>query len=230
MFNMDDGAWEVCQTRDLVSESLGSIEKGVHIDADGKRLRGLTIFNVPIGEHGYMEKILRNKAIEVAKVNMEYVCYLEKNYPHELCTMWQYSTQHMVTYWLRTCTHGKTEEIDKIVEAAIIDAVHAATGGNFIVDGVAKDRLRLPARLKGGELLNMTYLRRPAFLGAILDTLWRCIDKNNKEPNGELMKRVYTKPLKVTIGQGAYDAECHRYAGFLQASNMGPFPAAMQSV
>jgi len=100
--------------------------------------------------------------------------------------MLQYSLQHRVTYWLRTCTHDETEEMAELVDAAIIEAVHVATGIDLNADDVAKDKLRLSARLKGGGLRNMTNLRRPAFLGAILDILPRCIDK--KGPNGEVTK------------------------------------------
>jgi hypothetical protein len=48
-----------------------------------RKIEGVTIFNVSIGVLGYAEEILRNTAIEVAKVTMEYVCDLEEDYPHE---------------------------------------------------------------------------------------------------------------------------------------------------
>ena len=64
---------EDCKTRDLIPENLSSIQEGVKIDADGERMRGVTIYNVPIGEPGYVEEILGNKATEVAKVTMDYV-------------------------------------------------------------------------------------------------------------------------------------------------------------
>jgi len=40
MFSMDESAWKDYQTRDLFPQSMGSIEKGVLIDAYGERLRG----------------------------------------------------------------------------------------------------------------------------------------------------------------------------------------------
>jgi len=175
-----------------------------------RKIEGVTIFNVSIGVLGYAEEILRNTAIEVAKVTMEYVCDLEEVYPHELWTILQYSLQHMVTYWLRTCTPSETEEMDEIVDAAIIEAVYAVMGIDFNADDVAKYRLRLPSRLKGRGLRNMTNLKRPAFLEAILDTLPRCIDMRGL--NGELTKGFYNKQLKYAIGQGAYDAEGHKNA------------------
>jgi len=133
----------------------------------------------------------------------------------------------MVTFWLRTCTLDETEEMAEIVDATIMEAVHAATGIDFNADDVAKDTLRLPARLKGEGLRIMTNLRRPAFLGAILDILPRCIGR--KGPNEKLAKRVYIKQLTNAVGREAYGAEGHRNAGFLQADNLGPFPTAMHN-
>ena len=96
---MDERAWDAdYHTRDLVPESMGSIEEGVLIDAEEERLRRVTIFNVPIGEPRYVEEILRNNTIKVTKVTMDYARDLEEEYPHELWTM--YSLHHRVTYWL----------------------------------------------------------------------------------------------------------------------------------
>ena len=50
MFSIDEGAREDCMARDHIPEGLPAIEKGLIDDADGRRLRGITIFNVPIGE------------------------------------------------------------------------------------------------------------------------------------------------------------------------------------
>jgi hypothetical protein len=60
MFSLDEGAWEDFQGRDLITEGLRAIEDGLIEDADGRRLRVVTISNVPIGEPAYVEKILRN--------------------------------------------------------------------------------------------------------------------------------------------------------------------------
>ncbi len=96
--SLDEGAWEDCRARDLIPEGFQEIEEGLIEDGDGRRLRGETIFNVPIGEPKYVEEILRNKAKEVAKVTMNYVNDLEEEYPQELWTMLHYSLQHRVVY------------------------------------------------------------------------------------------------------------------------------------
>jgi hypothetical protein len=60
------------------------MEEGVHVDENGDCLKGVTVFNVPIGEPRYAEAVLRNKAIEVAEVASRYVEELEDEYPQEL--------------------------------------------------------------------------------------------------------------------------------------------------
>jgi len=64
--------------------------------------------------------------------------------------MLQFSLQHRVTYWLRTCTPKETEEMVETVDLCIMETVQAATGVNFEAEKMAKERLRLPARMKGG--------------------------------------------------------------------------------
>jgi hypothetical protein len=114
----------------------------------------------------------------------------------------------------------------RLVDAAILEAVHAATRISFDAEKVAKDRLKLLARLKGGGVRSMVDPINPALLGALLYVLPRCIDRTS--PNGEKTRGIYSKTLTSAIGDGAYDQEGHRNAGFLQATTVGPYPKAMQ--
>ena len=50
----------------------------------------------------------------------------------------------------------------------------------------------------------MVDLKRPSFLGAMLDILSRCIDK--KDQDGEKTKGIYNRKLTDVIGEGACDA------------------------
>jgi hypothetical protein len=114
----------------------------------------------------------------------------------------------------------------ELVDVAIMEVVHAAIGIQFDADQGAKDRLRLPARLKGGRIRSMTDLRRPAFLGAILDVLPRCIDIIGSYE--ERTDGIYNKFLAEAIGRGAYDLNGVRNARFLTTTDVGPYPKAMQ--
>ncbi len=81
---------------------------------------------------------------------------------------------------------------------------------------MAEERLRLPARMKGGGVKRATDKRFQAFLGALLDVLPRLIDR--KDENGELTVGVYSRQMTPIIGEGAYDAEGHRNTKFLEAT------------
>ena len=41
--------------------------------------------------------------------------------------MHQFSLQHRITYWLRTCTQEETEEMAEHVAMCVMEAVEAAT-------------------------------------------------------------------------------------------------------
>ena len=81
--------------------------------------------------------------------------------------MLQFSLQHRVTYWLRTCTPEETKEMAKTVDHLIMETVQVATCVKFETEDLAKARLRLPVRMKGGGIKRAEDNRYPAFLGAI---------------------------------------------------------------
>jgi hypothetical protein len=107
--------------------------------------------------------------------------------------MMQYSLQHKITYWLRSCTPAETEEMVETVAVSIMEAVHAVTNIDVNADEVAKDILRLSARLKEGGVRSVMDLRRPTFLGAVLDILPRCIGRRG--PDGEEIQGIYLSIL-----------------------------------
>jgi hypothetical protein len=98
---------------------------------------------------------------------------------------------------------------------------------NFETEMMAKERLRLPARMKGGGIKRSTDSRYPAFLGALLDILPRCV--NRKERNGEATKGTYSDQLTEVVGGGAFDEEGHRNSQFLRSTTVGPYPWEMQA-
>ena len=54
------------------------------MNESGEILRGLLIFNAPVGEERYVAVVLRDKAKHVGKVTRQYVEDLEEEYPQEL--------------------------------------------------------------------------------------------------------------------------------------------------
>ena len=91
-----------------------------------------------------------------------------------------------------------------------MEAVQAATRVDFDMEEMARERLRIPARMIGGGIRRATDTRYPAFLGGLLDVLPRCIDM--MEDNGDKCQGYYSEQLSDVIGEGAYDSGGHRNA------------------
>jgi hypothetical protein len=105
---------------------------------------------------------------------------LEEKYPQELWTMLPFSLQHRVTYWLRTCTPEETEEMARHVDCSIMEAVQAATGVGFDTEDAARERLKLPTRMKRGGIKRATDTRYPKILGPLMNILQRCIGRRDE--------------------------------------------------
>ena len=62
MYNMEEGRCEEARRAGHIPESLQHVQEGVYVNESGERLKGIQIFNVPVGENMYVEAILRQKA------------------------------------------------------------------------------------------------------------------------------------------------------------------------
>ena len=98
MYNMEEDKCKEARREGHIPDSRQHIEKGIYINESGDTLRGIMIFNVPVGDSKYLEALLRQKARDVGQVTRHYVEDLEEKYPQELWTMLQVSSQHMITY------------------------------------------------------------------------------------------------------------------------------------
>ncbi len=59
------------------------LQEGVHVNESGDMLRGLTIFNVPVGEERFVQLKLREKVMHVERTTKAYVRDPGDEYPHE---------------------------------------------------------------------------------------------------------------------------------------------------
>ena len=87
MYTKEEGVCEAARRSGYIPEELLRLQEGVHINESGDPLRGLTIFNVPVGEERYVEVMLRDKAMQVKKTTEAYVRDLGDEYPQGLWTM-----------------------------------------------------------------------------------------------------------------------------------------------
>jgi hypothetical protein len=63
MYYNEEGACEAARRAGYIPEELLHLQEGVHVNESGDRLRGPTIFDVPVGEERYVEVKLRDKAM-----------------------------------------------------------------------------------------------------------------------------------------------------------------------
>ena len=80
--------------------------------------------------------------------------------------------------------------------------------------------------MKGVGIKRTTDAKYPAFLGALIDILPRCVDR--KESNGEVMRGTYSDQLTKEVGEGAFDEDGHKNSQFLKAKTIGPYSGEMQ--
>ncbi len=81
MYNMEEGACEEARRTGCIPEMLSHLEEGTRVNESGHILRGMTIFNVPVGEERYVRAKPREKAAQVERTTASYVRNLEEKYP-----------------------------------------------------------------------------------------------------------------------------------------------------
>ena len=116
IYNMYSRECEDARREGFILDDLGHLEERIYMTDQGEKLRGVTIFNVPVGEEEYVMHVLRDKAEKMKKITKDYTRDMEEENHHELWTMLQFSLQHRITYWLRICTPEETTEMAWLVD------------------------------------------------------------------------------------------------------------------
>jgi hypothetical protein len=91
MHNMNEEMCRQAKEEGWIPMELEQLEEGTLVDEKGNKVRGIQIFNVPVGEEEYVEAALREKARKVEGTTRRYMDDLEEHYPQELWTMLQFS-------------------------------------------------------------------------------------------------------------------------------------------
>ena len=85
MYSRSEGACEAARREGFIPAAVEHIQEGTYVVNEmGDVLRGLLIFNVPVGEDRYLATVLRDKAHQVGQVTCQYGEDLEEEYPQEL--------------------------------------------------------------------------------------------------------------------------------------------------
>ncbi len=78
-----EGVSEEARREGYIPIEIEHIEEETYVDESGEIIRGLQIFNVPVGEERYARAILREEARKLGKVT-RHVEELEEEYTQEL--------------------------------------------------------------------------------------------------------------------------------------------------
>ena len=97
MYSINEDMCQRARQEGWIPTELEQIEEGILVDETRNILRGIHVFNVPVGEEEYVAAVLREKARKVESTTRRYMDDLEKKFPHELWTMLQFSLQHKIT-------------------------------------------------------------------------------------------------------------------------------------
>ena len=115
-YNIQLGECEDAKREGRITDESRHLEEGIYMTDRGEKLRGVIIFNVPVGEEEYAMHVLRDKAEKVKKITKDYTRNLEEKNPHEMWTMLQFFLQHRITYWPRICTPEEIGEMAELVD------------------------------------------------------------------------------------------------------------------
>jgi len=79
MYSRREGACATARREGYIPTEIEYIQEGAYVNESGDILRGLLIFNVPVGEERYVAAVLREKARQMGQVTRQYVEDLEEN-------------------------------------------------------------------------------------------------------------------------------------------------------
>ena len=105
------------------------------------------------------------------------------------------------------------------VDAALLVAAKSATGVDFESDEVARRRLRLPARRRGGGVRSHIETTAAAFCGAVNQAVPRFID--HTDDAGEVVAGYFPSLVSV-LGAGSFDHgnDAARYETYLASGHV----------
>jgi hypothetical protein len=81
MFIWDDGACERARNEGHIPKELMQLQEGTYVNWEGDILKGIQVFNVPLGTERYVGAKLREKAMQVKQTTEAYVEDLGDEHP-----------------------------------------------------------------------------------------------------------------------------------------------------
>ena len=152
---------------------------------DGNALPGITVFNVPIGEEGFVKGYLEQKKNKITwGFDIMMTLLYPGTWPHpEIPSrqmVWILTVicfQFMGDYWLRHVRPDYTWECVEGIDAGVNSLLKTCT--RIYIDSwtvIAKEKMRLPIKNKGCGLREVVDRRHGQFVGAMLQNMMPLIN------------------------------------------------------
>jgi hypothetical protein len=116
-----------------------------------------------------------------------------------------FSSAHQWDYWMQHLLPEVSLAPSARVDAALLAAAEKALGIDFSAPDaeVARRRLRLPVRLRGGGVRSHVETTRAAFVGMMVKNLPHMID--SVEGSGRVVRGFFHSQLVLHLGAGSFD-------------------------
>ena len=180
---------------------------------DGSPQYGITTCNVPIGEPGFVKGCLDQRKSKILKGLEDATKLLDPGrWPHPeipsrqmLWILTLVCFQFMGDYWLRHVRPDYTADFAHGIDQGVLSLVQTCVGVNIDTwSDFARERMRLPMRLKGCGLREAADRRHAQFLGALVQSTMPLIDRTD-EHNCTIPGRLSIPSINNLFGEGSFD-------------------------
>ena len=196
-----------------IEAAAAGIPRG-RLEVRGAIYYGIDACGVPIGDEDYVKASLEVLADKAVGVITQTTVLLSQVCQHSSFTVIRLSHQHMSTHILRSIRPEIAHSYAESIDTAILHSVEAATSCTFPEGSIARRRLHLPVRDKGGGIRSAVETSKAAFIGGFCAAVNNFID--NKDKEGIVHKGLYHDSLVNVLGAGSFDYDSN-------SSAAGPF-------
>ena len=201
--------------RGNIPEGILKNDDGTPITGDnGETLYGLDVCNVPVGMQQYIVKTLKKKLDKIVKSNNKIAELMDPakwNHPdiparQMLWLLVSGCLQFKPDYWLRHIRPDWTAEFASGVDESIHELVQMCMGINTNTSwsDIAKERARLPVRLRGLGLRGAMDRRYSQYIGGAAQSLIPLLNRQDKH-NNTIVGRMHIPCIVNMLGDGSFD-------------------------
>ena len=166
----------------------------------------------PLGSDDYVEATLRAEVDHLVSYIDTTVSELRGDSPHAVWSFLYYCCSSRFDYWLRHLPPEDTQPHAQRVDAALVAAVEELSYQGMLGDGITRQRMFLPARLRGLGLRSRHDLAPAAWCACFIESAERFLDV----VRGGTRMRGFFPMLMPIFSAHAFDGAYPGHARFSQ--------------